>query len=58
MPRTPNYSFERLQRERSQKSKSEEKAEKRAAKSAERKARKDEQTAEPDAVAPKREGES
>jgi hypothetical protein len=53
MPRTPNYSFERLQRERAQRSKSEEKAERRAAKSAERKAREGGQEPAPDTAAPK-----
>lgn len=52
MPRTPNYSFERLQRERAQRAKSEEKAERRAAKAERRKARDGEQAAAPDGVAP------
>jgi len=52
MARTPNYSFERLQRERTQKSKSEEKAERRAEKAARRKALAGEQDAVPPAPVP------
>jgi hypothetical protein len=51
-PRTPNYSFERLQRERTQKSKSEEKAERRAEKVARRKALAGEQEGGPAAPVP------
>ena len=56
MPKTPNYSFERFQREKAQKSKSEEKAERRAQKAAARKARDGEQPL-PEGVLPKPEGE-
>jgi hypothetical protein len=42
-PRAPNYSQERIQRERAQRLKNQEKAERRAEKTAKRKATKDEQ---------------
>jgi hypothetical protein len=56
MARTPNYSFERSQRERAQRAKGEEKAQRRAEKSARRKARTGEQAPNPDTATPENKG--
>jgi hypothetical protein len=56
MARTPNYSFERSQRERAQRAKGEEKAQRRAEKSARRKARTGEQAPNPDTATPEDKG--